>query len=236
MQQVNGKCATARRFMAFILVTFFAAGMALGQSSFGPSVHFNIPYAFTVGSKVLPAGTYTFSTSLGFMKLTVQSEKGVLATAPVICDISGPNELFDGGYLVFDKTDSGLILSEVWISGKGGELLHPIPKGDSRLGLIGTSLNMKRSYPGKTVYGLTCARCHGDNGMGNPEADKFYNITIPRLSSAAVQGMSDAQIRLQITQGGSAMPPVEIEESGFKHRLPPQDVEAVIAYVRTLKQ
>jgi hypothetical protein len=32
------------------------------------------------------------------------------------------------------------------------------------------------------------------------------------------------------------MPPVEIDESGFRHRLPPQDVDAVIAYVRTLKQ
>jgi cytochrome c5 len=220
--------------MAFIFVTFFAAGMALGQ--LGPSVHFNIPYAFTVGSKALPAGTYAFSFSNDFSSLTVESTASGSAVVNIIAPISGPNELFDGGYLVFDKSDSGLILSEAWLTGLRGALVHPIPNGDSSLGLIGTSLDMRRSYSGKTVYGLTCARCHGDNGKGNPEADKFYGLTIPRLSSAAVQGMSDAQIRLQITQGGSAMPPVEIEESGFKHRLPPQDVEAVIAYVRTLKQ
>jgi cytochrome c5 len=220
--------------MVLILVTFFAAGMALGQLA--PSVHFTIPYTFTIGSKALPAGTYTFSFSTDSSTITVESDKGGSATARVICGISGPNELFDGGYLVFDKTDSGLVLSEVWISGAGGKLLHPIPEGDSRLGLVGTRLNMKRSYSGKTVYGLTCARCHGDNGKGNPEADKFYGLTIPRLNSAVVQSMSDAKLRQQITLGGSAMPPVEIEESGFRHRLPPQDVEAVIAYIRTLKQ
>jgi hypothetical protein len=43
-------------------------------------------------------------------------------------------------------------------------------------------------------------------------------------------------LREQISQGSRLMPPVEIDESGFRHRLPPQDVDAVIAYVRTLKQ
>lgn len=114
--------------------------------------------------------------------------------------------------------------------------MHPIPNGDSSLGLIGTSLNMKQSYSGKKVYDLTCFRCHGDNGKGNPEADKFFGLTIPRLDSAEVQKKSDAELRQQITQGSDVMPPVEIEESGFRHRLQPQDVDAVIAYLRTLKQ
>jgi hypothetical protein len=51
-----------------------------------------------------------------------------------------------------------------------------------------------------------------------------------------VQGKSDAELKELITKGSGAMPPVEIDESGFRHRLPAQDVDAVIAYVRTLKK
>jgi mono/diheme cytochrome c family protein len=220
--------------MAFILVTFFATALALGQVR--ASVRFDIPHAFTLGSKVLPAGTYTFSISPDLSSLTVESATRTEARVSIITRINGPNELFRGGSLVFERKDGGLILSEVWLSGNDGALVHPISKGGDRIVISGTSLDANRNYSGKAAFDLTCARCHGDNGRGNPEADKFFGLTIPRLNSAAVQSMSDAQLRLQITQGGSAMPPVEIDESGFRHRLPPQDVDAVIAYVRTLKQ
>ena len=154
----------------------------------------------------------------------------------IIALISGPYALYEGGYLVFDKTDKGLILSEVWLTGMDGALVHPIPAGDSRMGLIGASLAQNQTYSGKQIYDVTCARCHGANGKGNPEADKFYGLTIPRLASAAVQSKSDATLRRQITQGSDVMPPVEINESGFLHRLAPREVDAVIAYLRTLKQ
>jgi mono/diheme cytochrome c family protein len=234
MRQVEGKPATARRFMAFILVTFLATAWALGQA--GAPVRFNVPYAFTVGSTALPAGTYTFSVSPDLSRLTVGTDTGTSARVSIVTLINGPNELFRGGSLVFEKKDSGLILSEAWLSGTDGVLVHPISHGASRVVISGASLNANRSYSGKAAYNLTCARCHGDNGNGNPEADKFFGLTIPRLTSALVQGKSDAELRQLITQGSSVMPPVEIDESGFRHRLPPQDVDAVIAYVRTLKR
>ena len=49
MQQAKEKWATARRFMVFILVSFFATAWALGQA--GAPVRFDVPYAFTVGSR-----------------------------------------------------------------------------------------------------------------------------------------------------------------------------------------
>src|SRR5208283_3141415 len=107
MQQVKEKCATARRFMAFVLVTFFAAALALGQA--GAPVRFDVPYAFSVGSKVLPAGTYTFSISPDLSRLTVESTTGS-ARVSIITLINGPNELFRGGSLVFERKDGGLIL------------------------------------------------------------------------------------------------------------------------------
>jgi mono/diheme cytochrome c family protein len=233
MQQMRTRGAMARRLMAFILVTFFAVGLAFGQT--GQIMRFEIPYEFTVGSKVLPAGTYTFTFSLEESRLRVQSAKGGTSTN-IITQLSGPAQFLRDGSLVFDKTEGGRILSEVWMPGTDGVLVHSVPKNHRRDVLIVPVLSETRTVSGKAAYGLTCARCHGPDGKGDEGADKFFNTTIPRLSSAEVQSKSDAELRQQITQGGRLMPPVEIDESGFRHRLPPQDVDAVIAYVRTLKR
>jgi mono/diheme cytochrome c family protein len=232
MQHMKTQGAMARRLMAFILVTFFAVGLAFGQTE--QRMRTDIPYEFTVGSKVLPAGTYTFS--VNNFGLRVESATGGAYLAIIKARLGGPTELFRDGSLVFDKTGGGHILSEVWIPGTDGILLHSNPKNYSREVLLASNLSQTRSVSGKAAYNLTCGRCHGPDGKGNESADKFFNITIPRLSSAEVQGKSDAQLREIITQGTHVMPPVEIDESGFRHRLPPQDVDAVIAYVRTLKQ
>jgi mono/diheme cytochrome c family protein len=233
MKRVKGKWASARRFIAFSIVAFFATSLALGQSQ---GIRFSVPYGFTAGSTSLPAGTYTFSISTdAFSKLKVQSDKGVSADVNIISRMNGPNQLFRGGSLVLEKTDGGFFLSEVWISGTDGALVHSIPNGNSRIVISGYMIDENRSYSGKAAFNLTCARCHGDNGMGNEEADKFFGLKIPLLTSAAVQGKSDAELRQLINQGSSAMPPVEIDESGYRHRLPPQDVDAVIAYLRTLQ-
>jgi hypothetical protein len=232
MQQMKTQRAMARRLMAFIFVTFVAVGPAFGQT--GQTERTEIPYEFTFASKVLPAGTYIFSvTKFG---LQMQSATGELFRAPIVARLSGPNEFLRDGSLVFDKTGGGHILSEVWLPGTDGILLHGNPKNHSREVLLFSGLNRTRNVSGRAAYNLTCGRCHGPDGKGDARADKFFNITIPRLSSAEVQGKSDAELREIITKGTSTMPPVEIDESGFRHRLPPQDVDAVIAYVRTLKR
>jgi cytochrome c5 len=219
--------------MAFILVTFFAAAGAFGQPE--PAMRLQVPYGFSVGSKAMPAGTYIFRMEDSMLK--VQSETATaIALTRIIARLNGPEELIRDGSLVFDKSDAGLILSEVWIPGKDGLYLHAVAKGHGRFVLTGTTLNPDRSYPGKAAYKLTCAKCHGDKGEGVPAAEKFFKISIPRLNSADVQGKTDAELKELIAQGSQAMPPVEVDEEGFRHRLPQQDVDAVIAYVRTLKQ
>jgi len=230
MQQMKTRGAMARRLMAFILVTFFAAVPAFGQSE-----RVKIPYEFTFASKVLPAGMYTFSVT--GTTLQVQSATGEALRSIIITRLGGPSEFLRDGSLVFDKTAGGRILSEVWMPGTDGILVHSNPKGYSREILIFTSgLNQNPNISGRVAYDRTCGKCHGPDGKGDERADKFFNITIPRLSSAEVQGKTDAELREIITKGTSTMPPVEIEESGFRHRLPPQAVDAVIAYLRTLKR
>lgn len=83
---------------------------------------------------------------------------------------------------------------------------------------------------------MTCANCHGQDGKGNEGARKFFSSAIPALDSPEVQAKSDAELKALINQGDQKMPPVEIDEAGYRHRLPPQDVEAVIAYLRTLRK
>jgi cytochrome c5 len=232
MQQMKTWGAMASGLMAFILVIFFAVGPLFGQA--GQVMQVEIPYEFTFGSKVLPAGKYSFSVDK--LLVRAQSATGGTFMERGISSLAGPNELIREGCLVFDKTGGGHILSEIWLPEAGGILLHSILKKQDREFLLLAGLVPTRKLSGKAAYNLTCARCHGADGKGNERADKFFNITIPRLASAEVQGKSDAELRGIINKGTSAMPPVEIDESGFQHRLPAQDVDALIAYLRTLKQ
>jgi mono/diheme cytochrome c family protein len=218
--------------MAFTIVTFFAVALAFGQTK--ELMQFQIPNEFSFGSKVLPAGMYTFATEGSW--LVVKSATGDQLSLGVIAQLSGPSELFRDGSLVFDKTDGGLILSEVWMPGANGLLLHVIPKDHNREVLWGSSLSPTRAVSGKEAFNLTCAKCHGEGGKGDVGADKFFKTSIPRLNSEGVQAKSDAELRALINQGDQTMPPVEIDEAGYRHRLPPQDVDAVIAYLRSLKR
>jgi mono/diheme cytochrome c family protein len=230
--QIEPRGVMASRLVAFVLVTFFVAGLAFGQAEH--TIRFEIPYEFALGSKVLPAGTYAFYVDA--VGLAVKSATGGPFHHIIISRINGPTEFLQDGSLVFEKIDGKRVLSEVWIPGTDGLLVHKTSKDYARDTLLGSALNQTGAVPGKVAYSLTCGRCHGVDGNGNVKADKFFNVTIPRLSSAEVQGKSDAELKEIVSHGTSVMPPVEIDESGFRHRLPPQDVDAVIAYVRTLKR
>ena len=225
--------AMARSLMAFSLFTFLAVGPAFGQAH---SVRVEIPYAFTVASKGLPAGTYAFSLPADNPAwVEVRSDTRLEARARIVTRLGGPTEFQDGS-LVFDKTDGSHILSEVWIPGTDGILVHSTPKGHSHDILMSSGLGPDVNLSGKVAFDRTCRRCHGPDGMGDPRADKFFSTTIPRLSSADVQSKSDAELKEIITTGRRGMAPVEIDDSGFRHRLPPQLVDTLIAYVRTLKR
>jgi cytochrome c5 len=223
----------AGRLIAFNLFTCFAVGSAFGQTT----QLVKMPFEFTIASKALPAGTYTFLLASGSSEwLQVTSAAGVETRARIATRLGGPSEFLQDGSLVFDKTGAVRVLCEVWMPGADGLLLHSLPKGHSREVLLLSDLKASPNLSGKAVYAQTCIRCHGTDGKGDQRADKFFNVTIPRLNSASVQGKSDVELRDIITKGSSAMPPVEVDESGFRHRLPAGSVDAVIAFMRTLKQ
>jgi mono/diheme cytochrome c family protein len=69
------------------------------------------------------------------------------------------------------------------------------------------------------IYKTKCAMCHGADGA---------KIAAHDLQSAAVQGMSDADLSTIIKSGKGGMP--------ASKSLKPEDVSALVAYVRTLKK
>ena len=231
MNRSIARFGTAIRLFACVAATAFVVTPVLGQGR----EMVNIPFSFTLhNSKVpLPAGSYNISSSSNFLVLA--PSRGQQVTQLINTRLNRPNSFLQAGALVFDSTGGKKILSEVWLPGQTGILLHAIPKGDNRDVVSFSSLSMNSSTPGKTAFELTCAQCHGQGGRGNPEADHYFGLAIPRLNSPMVQSKSDVELRSIITAGTEKMPPVEVEESGFRHRLPPQDVDAVVAYLRTLK-
>jgi cytochrome c5 len=223
----------AKRLLAFGLFTFLAVGPVFGQAH---SLKADVPYSFNVGSKVLPAGTYTFSMPTDNPAwIEVQPATGSALRARIVTRLGGPTQFQDGS-LVFDKTDSTRVLSEVWIPGADGILVHAMPKGHTHDILMSSGSAPGANLNGKQAFDRTCAKCHGLDGGGAPGADKFFDTAIPRLNSAAVQSKSDAELKEIITTGRRGMPPVETDEGGYRHRIPADLVDSVIAYVRTLKK
>lgn len=81
---------------------------------------------------------------------------------------------------------------------------------------------------GKTVFDAKCQGCHGPKGEGREAIAKMFKVEMPRLGSAKVQSMNDAELKKVVTAGSGKMKPV----SGLSE----EQVGDVIAFVRTLKQ
>ena len=73
------------------------------------------------------------------------------------------------------------------------------------------------------TYKAKCAGCHGADGKGK-DALKTQDF-----ASAAVQGMSDADLTTIITDGKGKMP-------GYAKSLKPEQVKDLVAYIRSLKK
>jgi cytochrome c6 len=80
---------------------------------------------------------------------------------------------------------------------------------------------------GAAIYKAKCAMCHGPDGAGQTPMGK--NLKVRALSSADVQKQTDAELTKWITDGKGKMP-------AYKGKLTPADIDAVVAFIRTLKK
>ena len=76
-----------------------------------------------------------------------------------------------------------------------------------------------QAQDGSATYKAKCAMCHGADGS---------KITAHDLTAAAVQGMLDPDLEAVVTNGKGKMP--------ASKSLKPDQVTALVAYVRTLKK
>jgi mono/diheme cytochrome c family protein len=86
---------------------------------------------------------------------------------------------------------------------------------------------------GKAIFSKTCVGCHGESGKGDGSAAAALNPRPKDLSDKAYNAkLDDAYLHNIISKGGAAvgkapmMPPAT--------QLKPQDVDDVVAYIRSL--
>jgi cytochrome c553 len=223
----------ARSLITISVVALLAVMSAHGQG--GTTLSANIPFTFEAGSKSLPPGTYRFRVELGQGQVEVSGAEGGGAFMRIITPISGFSVFRDAG-LVFNTVEGKHVLAEIWIPGEDGVLLSTTSKQHGHEMVIAVISGPAPDLSGKEIFEHTCARCHGPKGQGNPAADKFFKTPVPRLDSAYVQSKSDEELKDIISHGRRNMDPVRIKQTSVQHLLDPSSVEAVISYVRTLKQ
>ncbi len=109
-------------------VALLAAG--LGPAKAAQSVRATIPVPFIVEGKALPAGQYDFIPNTDDRTVQVLAVgKGESANALIVTRLSAEiHTTPKDAHVVFDKTGDIYILSELWIPGIDGYVLH-ITKG-----------------------------------------------------------------------------------------------------------
>jgi cytochrome c6 len=80
---------------------------------------------------------------------------------------------------------------------------------------------------GAAIYKAKCAMCHGADGKGQTPMGK--NLKLRDLGSTDVQTQTDAQLVKWVADGKGKMP-------AYKGKLTPADIDAVVAFMRTLKK
>ncbi len=107
------------------LVALLAVGYGLAGQSPARVLKAKIDFAFTAGTKALPAGEYEISLVGDNQVVKIQGAGKNVEMVNVITRMSGgihttPND----AHLVFDVVGMDHFLSEVWIPGEDGYLLH----------------------------------------------------------------------------------------------------------------
>jgi hypothetical protein len=201
----------------------------------------NIQFKFMAGHKELPPGRYTiFKDHESAPYVTIRSAAdNSMVKLQVHTQLARQGEPGADNQkirLVFDRVGETRYLSEIWLPGRDGLLVHGT-SGDHQHDVIVTVVSsLSPDHSGKEIYDATCVTCHGPRGEGDQAADTKFQTSIPRLQSDAVQSKSDEELRDIVTHGRRKMEPVRMGQLTVRHLLDPASVDAVIAYVRTLKQ
>jgi hypothetical protein len=107
--------------VVFSLLTLLTAGSVYGQSRV---VKADIPFAFNTAGKTLPAGQYEFFPNASGATMRIAG-KGSSALAMVQTRMAAEiHTTQNDSHVVFDKVGDVYTLSEVWVPGQDGWMLH----------------------------------------------------------------------------------------------------------------
>jgi mono/diheme cytochrome c family protein len=98
----------------------------------------------------------------------------------------------------------------------------------------GSAANSEQIAAGEKVFMTTCATCHGRDAMGLPRLGKGLH------HNEFTRGKTDAELVTFILEGRRANHPlnttgVDMPPKGGNPALKQEDIENVVAYVRTLQ-
>jgi len=94
--------------------------------------------------------------------------------------------------------------------------------------LIGSVAFAGDAAKGKTIYERHCVTCHGSQGKGDGPAGKFMNPKPVDFTSPESMKKPDAELLKTIESGRPGTP-----MSAWKGTLSPEQMQDVLAYVRT---
>jgi mono/diheme cytochrome c family protein len=101
--------------------------------------------------------------------------------------------------------------------------------------LLGTSALAQVDKKVERAWKAKCASCHGAAGKGDTE--KGQQMKIIDMSSAEFQAKKDDELKNAILNGVKREKGgVKQEMDAFKGDLTPEQVDALIAYIRTFKK
>jgi hypothetical protein len=116
------------------VVLALAIAVAVGGAAYAQSeTQVNIGFAFLAGGESMPAGNYAIERRpVGGLVLRPRQAG---PSSPVLRSISrlGRHDKDPFAELVFDKTDEGMHLSEIWLPGEDGYLLLATSKEHQHL-------------------------------------------------------------------------------------------------------
>ncbi len=92
--------------------------------------------------------------------------------------------------------------------------------------LHGSSAPANADEKSAGTYKAKCAVCHGATGKGDSPAGKSMGVV--SFSDPAVAGKSDADLKAVIEKGKNKMP-------AYGKSLKPEEIQGLVAYIRSLK-
>ncbi len=99
--------------------------------------------------------------------------------------------------------------------------------------LVAAAASVGQAAPAKENWDNLCAKCHAEDGSGGTKMGK--KLKVKDYTDAKVQASFTDEQAIKITNEGATKDGKDLMK-GFKDELKPDEVQALVAYIRTLKK